>query len=571
MPSILVGAISYQMVYESMDEEISKSVKQTILQTGNNIVSLLDRAKELSDIVYINPVVQQVLSEKSPVPLQQYQEHIYKLRNTLVQLTNYQKHFSVKLYYRDQGQYPFHFGVTELLSDTVIQDKPDFKKLDTSINGTFWTLEKNHSAGDGAEIALIREIKSLDTGEYIGLMSVSLKEDTIGDVLDPIQIGDTGFVYIVDEENRILSHHNKKLLLTNLSHQPYITKMFGNKAGKFIERVDGQEYMFVYETIEKTGWKLIGLVKTNELKSKINYIKWATLLVGLLFFGLAIAYSVLMSNRLSKRVTNLIAAMKRVQTGDFDILIKMDKPGDEINELYRQFSVMSLEIKKLIEEIQATNMKKRAAELKALQHQINPHFLYNTLDSINWMAASRYKANDISMMVTSLANLFRLSLNNSKDFISVKKELEQIQAYTAIQKVRFDNAFTIRFEVDPSILSQSIIKLILQPAVENAIIHGFREIDYPGEIIVRGYAEEGKLVLEVVDNGRGCDTVKLNELLASESLPQESDGGYGIRNVNERIKLYHGPFYGVHFVSSEQHQGTIVRILMPFNHIGGSI
>lgn len=560
VPSLLVGIISYRMVDSTIDEEVSGSVKQTIRQAAKNIVSHMSKAAEISDSIYINPAVQRVMGAGSQISFMDYEESMKEIQY----LTNNSSPYRVRLFYRETGQYPAVFGAMGLQSEAMLKRLSSYGNVRNAHKGMYWTTETidRGTSNIGSEMTLIREIRSLITGDYLGMMTVSLSESAVWDIVKDVQIGDTGFVFLIDGAGKVISHYNKELLSQDLSAKLYIQRIINSPEGKFTESVRDENYLFVYQAMEATDWKIIGFVRTKELKSKINYIKVATISIGLFCFGLAILYSIYISGWFAKRVGNLIKAMKKMERGDFNIRLRTDKPVDEISELYKQFNIMSAEIKRLIEQIHTTNQRKRSAELKALQSQINPHFLYNTLDSINWMAASRYKANDISLMVTSLANLFRLSLNRSRDIISIKNEIEQVKSYIAIQKIRFDHLFDVIYEVDPAIEDCPVIKLILQPLVENSIIHGFANVDYQGRIAIRAWKSGPYLWFEVADNGVGCDIGKMNGALQADSST-DMEGGYGVRNVQERIKLYYGSAYGINFDHRGGEPGTIVRIMLP--------
>jgi two-component system sensor histidine kinase YesM len=185
-----------------------------------------------------------------------------------------------------------------------------------------------------------------------------------------------------------------------------------------------------------------------------------------------------------------------------------------------------------------------------LQAQINPHFLYNTLDSINWLAIAA-GADEISLMVNSLANFLRFSLNKGREFISIANELEQVRSYITIQKFRFKNKFDVIYKIDKEVLPYTIIKLTLQPLVENAINHGFDGIDYKGLIEIKACKDHEYIHFQVTDNGKGADIDSLNKMLFDGGGEVVNDMGYGIRNVNERLKLYFGEDCGLYFEDSQ--------------------
>jgi len=313
----------------------------------------------------------------------------------------------------------------------------------------------------------------------------------------------------------------------------------------------------VFNQIEKTDWKLVAVVPTKELLKKVDIIGMSILLTCILCLIIAFIFSFLFSHMISKPIRRLAKVMK-VFENDQNIRIET-KSSDEMGFLYKSFNNMAGKINLLFRDIEEISQKEKNAELKALQAQINPHFLYNTLDSINWLAL-KYNAPDISNMITSLAKFLRHSLNKGREFISVENELEHVQSYINIQKIRYTSKFNVNIHVDQEICHQNIIKLVLQPMVENAIIHGFKDIEYVGEITIRGYRVNEYFYLKVKDNGIGADVDRLNQMLHQKIEYSEAEGSsYGIRNVNERLKLYYGEQCGVSFEENES--GGVTAII----------
>ena len=207
---------------------------------------------------------------------------------------------------------------------------------------------------------------------------------------------------------------------------------------------------------------------------------------------------------------------------------------------------------------------KRKREFDALQAQINPHFLYNTLDSIVWMVESQRQEEAISM-ITALASLFRISLSKGKDFIPIKTELQHAAYYLHIQNIRYKNKFSVTTHVDPAIEECTTIKLIIQPLLENAIYHAMEVMDGDGEIVINGYKKEGSVYIEVIDNGLGMTQEKVDSLLTSGAKPGKKGSGIGLKNVHQRLQLYYGAEYGLE-IESELDEGTTIRIHLPENY-----
>jgi two-component system sensor histidine kinase YesM len=251
--------------------------------------------------------------------------------------------------------------------------------------------------------------------------------------------------------------------------------------------------------------------------------------------------------------------MKMIEKGNFDTQVDVNS-SNEIGQLGLRFNRMTAKIKELmLQNVQEQELK-RKSELKALQAQINPHFLYNTLDSIIWMAEVN-KSKEVVLMVSSLAKLFRLSLSKGDEIIPIRNEIEHIKSYLTIQKMRYKDKLDFEIQVDDHILSYKTIKIILQPLVENSIYHGIKNKDGVGLIRITGTQVGNKIVLSVIDNGIGM-TPETLEALLQKPVPSEQGSGMGVNNVNQRIKLYYGEEYGLQY-ESEPGQGTTVHIWLP--------
>ena len=229
-----------------------------------------------------------------------------------------------------------------------------------------------------------------------------------------------------------------------------------------------------------------------------------------------------------------------------------------MGKLYQSFLFMANTIENLIDQVYMAEIRKKDAELSALQAQINPHFLYNTLDSVNWLA-EQYGAKDIERIVTSLATMMRFSLNRGSNIITIENELKQITGYLTIQTIRYDNAFDYEIDVPASLYDRKIIKLLLQPLVENAIIHGYEANSMEGHIIIQAREEDGAIVFSIINDGEEVDLEKIELLL--HSAPFERSEGYGIKNVQSRLVTQYGPSSSLHY--AVENGKTIVTFRIP--------
>ena len=265
------------------------------------------------------------------------------------------------------------------------------------------------------------------------------------------------------------------------------------------------------------------------------------------------------SAKISQPIKRLEKQMKRLESGDFEISVE-EKGEDEVRRLSKAFNLMVAKIKMLMDQIITEQEGKRKSELKALQAQINPHFLYNTLDSIIWMNENK-NYEGVTVMVAALAKLFRISLSRGHEIICIADELEHARNYLTIQKIRYKDKFEYTIDAEPGLQSERTLKLILQPIIENAIYHGISPLNEKGIIKISVTSEGNNILFQVSDNGYGIKPEILKELLVKESTSYHS-GGVGLKNVNERIKLFYGEEYGIE-IKSEIDVGTVVNIRIP--------
>lgn len=397
-----------------------------------------------------------------------------------------------------------------------------------------------------------------ESDKLLGIVSFDISEDYFyNKLLNNNKISAGSDIFIIDDMGIILSNGDKKKIGRNIKNDKILNKLVDNAKGGFqTVNKDGRSFLMVYTNISSMNWRIVQLIPVDELYIGQENITWAILLTALISILLVLPIVIILSRVISNPIVNLAATMKNIETGDMK-RVSGQPFSNEIVQLYRHYNYMVEKIEDLMYQSKLSSEVLRKTELKALQAQINPHFLYNTLDSINWMALD-YNAIEISKMVTMLSRLFRLSLNKGKSVCTVKSEIEHVRCYLEIQKIRFKDRFSYHIEVEDEVLEYFMPKLILQPFVENSIIHGFDEMSKGGIIKIKAQICKRKLVFEITDNGKGMD-----EELSSKIVVMDSkEGGYGIKNVNERIKYACGIEYGLKYIF-EGEKGIQVRINLP--------
>jgi two-component system, sensor histidine kinase YesM len=393
-----------------------------------------------------------------------------------------------------------------------------------------------------------------DSGKSGGVILVDMRLSAIEELFTTSPIGKGGFLYIADSESEMVySPVNKvvyRLPLDAVLKQP----------SSAIIRVAGKDYQVMAQHSPYTGWRTIGVFSLAETLREVNMIRYWTFIIGGITMILAIGTAYLFTSSIAKPVLDLRSLMKRVEEGDLSVRFS-GFHGDEIGELGLGFNEMIGRIQGLIDQVYAEQLSKREAELRILQEQIKPHFLYNALDTIQWMA-QEHRVDDVVSMVGALSSLFRIGLSKGREFIPLSSELEHVESYLHIQKMRYEDKFDYSITCDPALRSRQVLRLTLQPLVENAIYHGIKERRGHGTLSVEARLDGGDLVLTVVDDGVGMTREALAQLVGSLDSSGPSLGGYGIRNVHERIRLTFGKPYGLSF-ESVLGEGTVVTVRHP--------
>ncbi len=367
-----------------------------------------------------------------------------------------------------------------------------------------------------------------DWSRVIGIASVNINRDYLLYTLNSIWMGDAGRVYLFDESGKLLFPYTGDMEYPRELDDKQVVSRQG---------IWNQE-LFFRRDIAVNGYSMVGEAHNVGALKQMAGQRRMILLIAAVIFGTATLVTLATTYRISTPILELAQMMKQVEQGNFDIDVPVPQGKGEITILYNNFRNMIKMRNSLIEEIYGAKVREKEAELRALQAQINPHFLYNTLDSINWMAV-KYGADDIEEVVTDLSQMLRYSLNNGQNILKISEELIQIKSYIKIQQIRFSGFFQVTYDVDQELMDHRIIKLLLQPLVENALLHGFDETGENGILIIRIKRENDKIRFEVINNGKVMDLDKVTEALSQPG--EEKPTSYGLRNVNDRLIKYYGP------------------------------
>jgi len=428
-------------------------------------------------------------------------------------------------------------------------------------------LRMEYSAGD--VVSIVKAVVDPLTGSYRGVVLIDMKLEVVKGIFVDMTLGQGGFLFIEDSQGEIVYAPVNAIVYrvrTEWLAGPKRNDYAGIPAEpgiSIVREIKGEDYQIIAQDSAVTGWKTVGVFPLNEIMRQVSSIRYYSLIIAGVTVSFAFAASIFFTGSIARPVIKLRTLMKEAEEGNLAVRFE-GRQEDEIGYLGKSFNTMIEKIQQLIDMVYQEQQSKREAELKTLHEQIKPHFLYNTLDTIQWMAQD-HGADDIVQVVSALTSLFRIGLSKGKEMIRVSDELEHVKSYLIIQKARYEDKFDFSLSVDEEVLRLMVLKLTLQPLVENAIYHGIKERRGHGSIRVEALRREETLVFRVCDDGVGMSAAKLNSIraLLSHMTPQGRErNGYGICNVNERIQLSFGKKYGLRFESAPG-RGTTVEMLHP--------
>ena len=408
-------------------------------------------------------------------------------------------------------------------------------------------------------VSLSRGVELTNDGKMSGgILLVDMNFSGIQQLFTEVNNDGKGYVYLIGRDGEIIYHPRQNLIFSNIIQENNQTASTYDE-GVHNEEFQGEQRVVVVKTVGYTGWKIVSVVSKESLFSDLNQTRMMALLNLVLAIFLMIFVNQYVAVRITDPLKKLEKSIQGIEMKQQPVVYIGGPP--EIQHLGLTIRFMVEELQELTDKMVKEQEEKRKNELDALQSQINPHFLYNTLDSIMWMIESeRYE--DAVSMVQALGRLLRISLSRGQNVISGGDELQHARSYLAIQKYRYKNKFTSYFEVEPDIEQYKTIKLVIQPLIENAIYYGMEYMDGEGEIHIRAYTRDQDLYLEVEDNGPGMPEEQVEHLLTGGEKARQKGSGIGLKNVNQRIQLYFGTQYGLE-IESEPDEGTVVRIHIP--------
>lgn len=599
IPLLVLGLFTFFVTYNSIEKKYSQQAEYSLKAISYSILNVFDEMENVTDTGIVSSVFTTALKADDP----DSQDFIANSKQLTLNAS--QRNFRNLLYNHPAISYAFLYNMDKETSHVPIFTKENFGALPFSefkeshlyeevikLNGVpKWIAPHEYPELSGMEpvFTQIRLVKNMETFRKEGILVVQIKrlefERIFRNLTLPNNLQDTSFL-LVNDEGLILFDPKEQSDGKNMNAFMKRDMNYQSEYQSFKSQFNGEESVVSIHRLEGYPWSVVSVTKWDSLSQEVtSFAKWFIVILGLCLVT-AIAFNKFFMNRITGTIAIIVRFMRRVEDGDLSARVE-EKGEDELLLLSRGFNDLMNRINRLFDQIRNEQRLKTEAHMRLLQAQIKPHFLFNTLESINVLAVQN-EGRKVSEMVYRLASILRISIQD-KEEITLEEELKYLKSYLEIQKFRFEDVFDYEIDVPKELLSCRIMKLTLQPLVENSIQHGFEGIDYTGKLLIKAWSERGNLIVRVEDNGLGMTSQQLSvfEYMMPEdkaaSLSEENNlklnqerRGLGIRSVADRIRIQYGEGYGL-FICSSQPGGTVIHCVIPNfgggdgQHVKGSI
>ncbi|WP_164462090.1 sensor histidine kinase [Bacillus sp. FJAT-42376] len=543
LPLIIIGPFTF-LYFSKIVENKASSAAESMLNTADgNINTFAGDIEDISNVIFLSNDIEGYLTYRKR------DARLYQLetasRNTLNSITVVNKPY-INSIFIGNGTHSFvkinrgDSAFSKNAYDVIRRSSLYPRLLNSRWEGDwFYGDDTSLTAGSPHPLLYGRMIRNLGTNDPLGMLLISIDDSIFKTMFSAMP----GSIMIIDSRTKTPVYaQGEKALLTDGSLFDAIRN--SGSSGNEIRVINGVKYIINDHFNEKTGWKVVSILPYSNLVKEVNQVRLVTISLLAVSLLLSVIIAMLITKKIMGQLEMLRLVTEKMEKREEVRDIEFDQQ-DEIGTIGHRFVELYSRNQELTAKLYQSEVKEKEAELRALQSHINPHFLYNTLNSIYWMA-EKSNAKTIAKMAISLSKIFKLTLNNGDPITTVKKEIEQVESYLLIQNIRFDNKIRYTIEMEEAILDKKMIKLVLQPLVENAVYHAFEPETEQGHIEIKGWIEEGSMVFTIRDDGKGFD-------------PLESTEGYALKNINDRLKLHYGEGYGLR-IESEPGSGTKVLV-----------
>ncbi len=567
---LIMGIASYLLAAAQITDNAYRNIKNTVSQTGNYLDNRMADAFEQLVALSNHQAVLTVASKESD---NMTPEDYLQVHHQIERIQSFYSSLIESIYVDFYGGKFFLFRSNDQALRPRFSYDDYRKRYQGHPDDIYWRhvnfggKRRTDTPDTNKEIVSMFKLFGKNNARTNGIIAFNLKYEFFAKVLNSSQPSENGYLLLISpEEAMSFKKIDKKYELTaDILHFLQTTT---EKEGQLeYQKPKGETMVVIYDTLPTSKWKLAAVFPQKDVLARLDYIKLITLLIIILLIFVAVLLANALASYITKPLSLLTSSMKQIQGGNMNFVPKTH-PLNEVGVLNQGVEDLVGRVKNLLEQIQKEQENKRQLEFSVMQTQIHPHFLYNTLYAIKGLCDMGLNE-EASAMVTALSNYFRISISRGQEIISVEEEIAHIRNYLFIQEMRYGDDFAYEIEVEEAILSQRIIKLTLQPLIENAIYHGVKQKRGSGQILVRGYQTNGFLCFEVRDNGLGMSKERLEEVrlsLEGKGLAQQSVG-LGVRSTHERLQLHYGKEAGLK-IESQHNLGTCVKVMIPFEQRG---
>lgn len=553
---VFIGMMLYGRFVSRTEEIMVQSTEQLLNQTNTNLETYLRNMMRISDTMYYSVIKNKDISTET---MDEEMNLLYEAnKDYLVNISCF----------TEDGDLVAATPVDNLKKDLDVTGQSWFTAASQEMENLHFSIPHVQNLFDEASYryywvaSLSRMVEFTSQGSNIrGILLVDMNFSGIEQLFKRSNsTGEAGYIYLVDREGKIIYHPKQKLIAAGIvmENNEAVTEYEDGSHG---ESFAGEKRVVTIKTVAYTGWKIVNVTPYSAFDINFSQTRFFVILIVVITMAVMILVNQSVSAQIAKPIKQLDDSVKGLENGNLDIVVYDGGGSNEIEHLGKTLNSVVVQLHRLMEKVVMEQEEKRRSELDALQSQINPHFLYNTLDSIVWMIeGERYQ--EAICMVTDLASLFRISLSKGKTIITIKDEISHAKNYMNIQKIRYKDKFSMKYEIDEEIYDYSTVKLIVQPLLENAIYYGIEYMYGDGEIEVKGYKKGEDIYIEVTDNGMGMPKEVVDSLLTDHSRVRTKGSGVGLINVHKRIQLRYGEAYGL-MIESCPDEGTTVRIHLP--------
>mgnify|MGYP001359660617 CR=1 FL=1 len=572
---IMIMSIFYYKMSSNIIIKNAEESSLNVVQNDNNLINLkLNKILESSDAITLDSDLYNIVHDSKNYSSSELVTLDRKINSILFKYFNfsdvYSSHIITDYYNFGSGNIPIprdYFYTSELYkiaqegngsliwvptyNFTDVYNASELKDMNIEYKYLFSAIKIINS--------LNREniqFDDLEENNKKPLLIINFKPDLFNNIFENNSQYKDSQYFIYSTEGDIVYSTDTSEIATR-KKPIWLEEIVSNKSGNIEKEIDGRKMIICYDTIESTGWISVAVIPVDSMLMSLVNIRYFILFLGFVLISIALICANIISKSITKPIDKLLVAIKKMGQGNFSTKVEVRR-NDEIGNLVKKFNEMDDKILKLIEENYISNIREKEAIIMSLNIQLNPHFLYNTLNTINWIAIEKDEK-EISKMIVSLSSMLQYTAHNTEEISDFETDLEWLKKYIYIMQNRFEDRFNVCYQIDERIKLYKVPKLFLQPFVENSIIHGFSMMDSGGVLKITGRTEESTVCFIIEDNGMGMSNKRIEEIMI------KSKEKIGISNVNNRIQLMYGEKYGVH-IQSEVNKGTKVLINLPLKN-----